>query len=1346
MRPKTHSRVFAALLSATIIASAIPAASLTALAETAPEASQANTYVPSSNIPSYAAEAFSNAVQTYQGGTLTPLACYGEQVVAGYNYRFICRMDSNSQDDLTTLKFVTVYQDPQNNCTISNVEDLNIADYEHDHTINLPEYPVDGGMEVVTVLSQGEMPTDAESVFDSVYGNIVGVSVVPVAYLGKKTNNGTDYVYLCQRSPVVANPDTYIDILTLHENIDGTVVQNSCYTLLGTKTTYDQGYSNNGKLSYSFTGDFKDTAGYAQGTITLTADSSATYKLYWADNDSALSGYYPIGELKLSSGKSGSVTLGYHTAIPATATKVIATTGSLNNGDAYSVYTLPSYKRLSSAAGSLLYSFSTYSDVHIDKGSGWYVNAESNLKEALKYSNDKNTDFIVISGDCVTNDSGPDKEWDAYAKVLSKSDYVNPIWESDGNHDLRQDVSSGLASFVKGSGTDGSQSNKPYFYMIEPNTGDLFLFMCIEKKLNEEGMFSDEQIAWADATIGQYYNDHNVFIVQHAPIKGYGAGDRMNNPYYGGLLKQSLNSTKAFKALLEKYPNSVFLSGHTHEDFTMDYNYSDENGTSANMIHTPSLAGSTMPNSSDDGLERNGGKGFNSQAYYVEVYQNEIIFYGANMTDKKIYPLYSYIMEGSRTDTSPVLAPQQDIPLVGTTVNITSELTKVSGILSDYYKYASYDAYQALKKLYYNYKNETTADQSVITKFENAIEELSQYAGTIVSYAVKDTYYFTNNKKWSDVYAYAWNSSSDKNAEWPGKKLQKVGTNSNNEDIYVVKFNSAGEFKNIIFNAGSNAAQTVDISLSQYKNNGFYINGSSDGKLTVANYNYDSGSEPEDPEEPEEPEDPTEEHDDIAIVYYVTDEHGWSDTNTMMTYGKDGIYRVGYDAKSANKFSFNLYDKTTKKYYSVTEHADFVCELGNTATYSFIEVSSRGSSVTIDGLASGTHFDIEFNQKTKKVTVIAPQPEVPALKNNSTLSAEAVSVGDTVTLNGAAADGTAPYTYSYYYKKSSVTNWNTKLENSDKTSTSFKPGAAVPYDVKIVVKDSAGNTQEKTFTVQVAPAALANKSTVPASITLGNAITLTGAASGGTAPYTYSYYYKKSTATNWNTKLENTTSTSTSFKPGYAVPYDVKIVVKDKTGNTQTKTFTVQVQAAALANKSTVPESITLGESITIKGSATGGTAPYKYSYYYKKSTATNWNTKLENSSSTSTSFKPGSAVPYDVKIVVKDAKGASQTKTYTVSVNASGTLTNKSTAPSAITLGQSITMKGSATGGTAPYTYSYYYKKSSVSNWNTKLENTTSTSTSFKPGYAVPYDVKIVVKDKSGKTSTKTFTVNVNK
>ena len=163
----------------------------------------------------------------------------------------------------------------------------------------------------------------------------------------------------------------------------------------------------NGKLTYSFEGT---APGYAQGTISLTADQSGTYKLYWADDNNALEGYYPIAELDISSGNTKTVSMNYHTVIPANATKIIATTGSKANSAAYSVYDIPVNKSLSTVSGNLLYTFSVFSDIHIDTGNKWYVNAQKNFTQALKYSNSKGSDYIVVSGDCVANDFGFDEE------------------------------------------------------------------------------------------------------------------------------------------------------------------------------------------------------------------------------------------------------------------------------------------------------------------------------------------------------------------------------------------------------------------------------------------------------------------------------------------------------------------------------------------------------------------------------------------------------------------------------------------------------------------------------------------------------------------------------------------------------------------------------------------------------------------------------------------------------------------------------------------------------------------------------------------------------------------------
>ncbi len=364
-----------------------------------------------------------------------------------------------------------------------------------------------------------------------------------------------------------------------------------------------------------------------------------------------------------------------------------------------------------------------------------------------------------------------------------------------------------------------------------------------------------------------------------------------------------------------------------------------------------------------------------------------------------------------------------------------------------------------------------------------------------------------------------------------------------------------------------------------------------------------------------------------------------------------------------------------------------------------------------------------------------------ALRNTSTVP-ETILLGESIVINGAAENGTAPYKYSYYYRRSGATKWNAKLENTTAASTSFKPGVDEPYEIKVVVTDAEGNTAEKIFECSVEKP-FENTSTVPEKITLGDTIKIKGSAKGGRSSYSYGYYYKKSSANTWTTKSEYTNATSTSFKPGAAVPYDIKVVAYDSNGKEAEKIFTCAVEKP-LENKSTVPESIKLGEYIKITGAAENGTGPYKYSYYYKKSTVNTWNKRLENTTATSTSFKPGSAVAYDIKVVVTDSTGKTAEKVYTCSVK--NPLENTSVVPESIKLGEKVTINGSAKGGTAPYTFSYYYKKSSVNNWNTKFENTTTTSTSFKPGSAVLYDVRVVVTDANGEKAENIYTVSVNK
>jgi len=186
------------------------------------------------------------------------------------------------------------------------------------------------------------------------------------------------------------------------------------------------------------------------------------------------------------------------------------------------------------------------------------------------------------------------------------------------------------------------------------------------------------------------------------------------------------------------------------------------------------------------------------------------------------------------------------------------------------------------------------------------------------------------------------------------------------------------------------------------------------------------------------------------------------------------------------------------------------------------------------------------------------------LKNTSVINSDIVQIGDKVRVSASANGGTAPYTYAYYYKRSTNTAWKTLgTEWGTNSSVAFAPTAEADYDIKVVVKDSAGYKAEKLFTVNaVKELELTNVSVVGReNIKLGTAIPMIGKAVGGSAPYTYSFYFKRSTNTNWKLLGDKfQTTASARFKPTATGTYDIRIDVKDSSGTVVKKFFTATVK------------------------------------------------------------------------------------------------------------------------------------------------------------------------------------------
>ena len=263
-------------------------------------------------------------------------------------------------------------------------------------------------------------------------------------------------------------------------------------------------------------------------------------------------------------------------------------------------------------------------------------------------------------------------------------------------------------------------------------------------------------------------------------------------------------------------------------------------------------------------------------------------------------------------------------------------------------------------------------------------------------------------------------------------------------------------------------------------------------------------------------------------------------------------------------------------------------------------------------------------------------------------------------------------------------------------------------------------------------------------INLGGSITVTGTVKGGTAPYKFNVYYKKQTDTTWRTAPLADGDYTALIAPKTAGTYVIRAKAKDAEDKTASATVYLTVKQPLTNNSTVSAKNATVGKALTVKMAAAGGKSPYTYAAYYKKSTASAW-TLLKNYSSTATAnFTPKSTGTYNIRTKVKDATGKVVNKDITIKASG-GPLTNNSTiSASTVTLGSSVTIKGAATGGKAPYTYSYSYKKSEASSYTLIKDFSTSTSAVFTPKSCTVYNVRVRVKDADGTVVVKVIDLTV--
>ena len=415
------------------------------------------------------------------------------------------------------------------------------------------------------------------------------------------------------------------------------------------------------------------------------------------------------------------------------------------------------------------------------------------------------------------------------------------------------------------------------------------------------------------------------------------------------------------------------------------------------------------------------------------------------------------------------------------------------------------------------------------------------------------------------------------------------------------------------------------------------------------------------------------------------------------------------------------------------------------ASYTVLKAYNATDSCTWKPAKAGQYFvrisvkDAKGNTSSavKSVTV------VNNVSNQSTISAQTITLGASARVTCAAADGTAPYTYAVSYKPGTASAYTTVQDFSTNRTVDIKPSAAGTYTVLTKVRDSSGTISEKTFSLTVQPEQLVNQSTISAvQVALGGQVTIKCAAKGGTSPYTYGVSYKQGSAADYVQYTAFSSSSSVVFKPDAEGTYSLRVRAKDKDGRTADKYFSLTVTYAPYHQTTISRTVITLGETVTVNCQLSGS-GVIKYGVYYKGAEDTEWTTAQDYAVNKTVTVKPATASTYTIRVKAKDGTGRVTEKDFSVRVNPALKNTSK-VSSSAIVLGSTVKVSCASTGGTGTKQYAVYYKSSKQTKWTKAADYSTGTTVTIKPRTVAAYTVRIKAKDTNGNVVNRNLTVKV--
>jgi PKD repeat protein len=325
--------------------------------------------------------------------------------------------------------------------------------------------------------------------------------------------------------------------------------------------------------------------------------------------------------------------------------------------------------------------------------------------------------------------------------------------------------------------------------------------------------------------------------------------------------------------------------------------------------------------------------------------------------------------------------------------------------------------------------------------------------------------------------------------------------------------------------------------------------------------------------------------------------------------------------------------------------------------------------------------------------------KVPLAANVSVAGPTVYDIGGRTNLTLAAQGGYPSYTYGWLGLPAGCTSANS-------STLSCQPAAAGFYNVSGWVMDSAGtNVTTAPVLLQVTPLPAVTGVLSPLAGNAPLAVTFNSTVVGGTPPFTYAWQFGDGGSSDASSGLYTFAS---------AGVYTPVLNLQDADGAVSTAPTlpTITVKPALTATVTASPTSGLVPLTVDFSADVNGGWAPYSYDWAFGPAGAT--------STEVAPSYTFLTVGTYLVTVNVTDTLGAQVLASTTVSVLSALPLIASASASSTVgAVPLNITLQGSASGGTAPYSYSWSFGDSSaalagatVSHSYTTVGNYTATLT----------------------------------